>query len=284
MRTLLHFLLCGASLFAIDANAQCATPTNIDTVSVNTFSMELKWDAVSGAQFYNVDFTTPPGNNGMTSIYNYITLTGLSANTTYCFNVRSICGSNNTSAWSTQCFTTTCTGSMVPSLEVKNITQNTANISWQTMASTTYQYAIDTLTTPPASGIATSNTSIATQGLEASTEYCIYVRGLCSITNTYTEWTKQCFKTLPKPSGVTTIHGDENISIYPNPAKDNINVGGVPDYPSTVFITDITGKLLTTTIIEEHNTQIDISNFPKGVYILKISGNNTNITRRFIKE
>ncbi|NLP19442.1 MAG: T9SS type A sorting domain-containing protein, partial [Bacteroidales bacterium] len=74
---------------------------------------------------------------------------------------------------------------------------------------------------------------------------------------------------------------DENImsqlSVYPNPAKDYINLhlnGAIAD---KYEVYDITGKLLTTDIINSDTTEIFIDKLNPGVYLLKVYNNNQNI-------
>lgn len=57
---------------------------------------------------------------------------------------------------------------------------------------------------------------------------------------------------------------DDIISVYPNPATDIINIVG--DYEN-VKIMDINGQFLK---INVKNNQIDVSNLPNGMYLLKI--------------
>ncbi|MFP9097879.1 SBBP repeat-containing protein [Flavobacterium sp. RHBU_24] len=65
----------------------------------------------------------------------------------------------------------------------------TATLSWAAPATSTptgYQYAVTTSATPPASGTATSATSIASYTITAGLTYYLHVRTNCS--GTYSEW------------------------------------------------------------------------------------------------
>ncbi|NLB86076.1 MAG: T9SS type A sorting domain-containing protein, partial [Bacteroidales bacterium] len=67
------------------------------------------------------------------------------------------------------------------------------------------------------------------------------------------------------------------LSVYPNPAKDYINLhlnGAIAD---KYEVYDITGKLLTTDIINSDTTEIFIDKLNPGVYLLKVYNNNQNI-------
>ncbi len=70
------------------------------------------------------------------------------------------------------------------------------------------------------------------------------------------------------------------LSIYPNPAKDILNIEGIHE-GSTVKIYDLSGKKVLEAYSEGINVKIDISRLNKGVYIV----NSKNIpAQKFIKE
>jgi hypothetical protein len=69
------------------------------------------------------------------------------------------------------------------------------------------------------------------------------------------------------------------IVVYPNPAKDILNIS--TDQPVEVTIYDLTGKVIE---VEVNNKQIDLSNLSNGVYVLSIEYNGTIYNKRIIKE
>jgi len=69
------------------------------------------------------------------------------------------------------------------------------------------------------------------------------------------------------------------IVVYPNPAKDILNIS--TDQPVEVTIYDLTGKAIE---VEVNNKQIDLSNLSNGVYVLSIEYNGTIYNKRIIKE
>jgi len=71
----------------------------------------------------------------------------------------------------------------------------------------------------------------------------------------------------------------EKISLYPNPASNQIKVTGLSagtDYR----ITDITGKLVQEGIYENENW-LDVSTFKKGLYLIEISWKGQKAVRKF---
>jgi PKD repeat protein len=91
-------------------------------------------------------------------------------------------------------------------------------------------------------------------------------------------------------AGVTGIaeHNSEILSIdlFPNPASDNIIINyGKTLKNSTLEIYDVTGQLIKKENIDQASTQsINISEFPKGLYILKISDGKNLGVKRFVKQ
>ncbi len=72
-----------------------------------------------------------------------------------------------------------------------------------------------------------------------------------------------------------------NISIYPNPVQNQIHIKSIAE--AKVILTDITGKTLLSTVNNNGNMQIDLSNYPRGVYFITIVENKLTITKKIIK-
>ncbi|PTX64175.1 putative secreted protein (Por secretion system target) [Kordia periserrulae] len=72
-----------------------------------------------------------------------------------------------------------------------------------------------------------------------------------------------------------------NVSIYPNPASNHINIQGIENI-QTVEINSIQGKRMQTSL---SNSQIDIRRLKSGVYFLKIvDDQNRSVIKKFIKK
>ncbi len=72
---------------------------------------------------------------------------------------------------------------------------------------------------------------------------------------------------------------------YPNPAFENVTIDNNSLNIGSIKILDITGKLIFDKTIESAVEQIDISNWPKGVYLLHgILQDGTTCTSRFVHE
>lgn len=72
-------------------------------------------------------------------------------------------------------------------------------------------------------------------------------------------------------------HNDE-ISVYPNPADDIVNVLGCN---GKIELMDINGQV---TVINVENNKIDVSNLPSGVYLMKIETSESIFYKKLIKK
>jgi len=80
---------------------------------------------------------------------------------------------------------------------------------------------------------------------------------------------------------------DLNIQIFPNPATNSLtlNLAQLKDIQnSTVSIYDIQGKLLLQQKIMQQQTELNISQFAKGIYIVKVNNDKETVQSKFVKE
>jgi len=80
---------------------------------------------------------------------------------------------------------------------------------------------------------------------------------------------------------VDKIKSNKYISIYPNPAKDFVNIKVNNNELSKISVIDISGKILKTENFN-NNLKIETKEFEKGIYIFKIETNNEVITKRIV--
>jgi hypothetical protein len=84
-----------------------------------------------------------------------------------------------------------------------------------------------------------------------------------------------------------TFTNNKNVSIYPNPVKDNLNIN-IKDFSGeiSVKIIDINGREVFNKNINNFNTSntLDLSSFSSGIYVLKLSGEGLNYTEKIIIE
>ncbi len=81
--------------------------------------------------------------------------------------------------------------------------------------------------------------------------------------------------------GVDTFNDTNDFSIYPNPTNDLININSLNNQSiKSVKVFDLGGKLL----IESSYNKISVSNLSSGLYLLKITTDSGELTKKFIKE
>ena len=83
----------------------------------------------------------------------------------------------------------------------------------------------------------------------------------------------------------TDVNGIENtnISIYPNPFSDVINITTNNESYNRLIITDITGKTIIEKTVISGSEHIDMSPYSSGVYLISIFKDNEVYTSRIIK-
>jgi hypothetical protein len=196
----------------------CIAPTGLAAANVTHNSANLSWNAQGSNTFeYVLDQTaSDPLILGTPTTLTTYNPTTLSPSTTYYLHVRTDCSGANFSSWTTISFTTSIAPCDAPTgLTAANITQNTAELSWNTQAGSTYEYVVDQISTDPASGTATTAASYNASGLDAATTYYLHVRTHCAQGNT-SGWTTIPFTTLPEPcnapTGLTIANTTQNAS------------------------------------------------------------------------
>jgi len=72
------------------------------------------------------------------------------------------------------------------------------------------------------------------------------------------------------------------VSIYPNPVTNILNINVENNMVNQTYtISDVAGKLITEGVLNNNCSSINVEQLSKGIYYLKIAGNNAN---KFIKE
>jgi len=82
-------------------------------------------------------------------------------------------------------------------------------------------------------------------------------------------------------SGIGETLAGNTFSVYPNPAKENVTIGNLPN-GSTINITDITGKVFYSSVIKSEQTTISTTEFVNGVYILQVNNNGSIATKKLV--
>lgn len=126
-------------------------------------------------------------------------------------------------------------------------------------------------------------TSTRITGIEINQEYSWRVRayfGNSSGDHEYGLWTDFFNFTVDKEGNVLLISEESNVSIYPNPSKDILNINSDEVY-SNIEIYSING--IKQISVGNINT-IDLKNLLPGPYIIKIETSTKTYLGKFIKE
>ena len=86
---------------------------------------------------------------------------------------------------------------------------------------------------------------------------------------------------------VNSINGENEIDVYPNPSKDNVNIAS-NEHLKSIEIYDQTGKVISTFDLNNESLktiQISLLPYNSGVYFLKITLADDRVSqRRFVKQ
>ena len=75
-----------------------------------------------------------------------------------------------------------------------------------------------------------------------------------------------------------------NLSIYPNPVSDKLNIN-YKENISNLTVYDLSGRSVKSLTTNNSNNSIDVSDLKSGTYLLRIETENKNVsTVKFIKK
>lgn len=187
----------------------CGIPGNIAALPAAT-SAVISWDPVGGATSYSLQYkltTTTSWTTASSNAISPFTIPNLTANTTYNYRLRAICGTNIGTYSTTANFTTTSSGGggscgTPTNLASSGITASSAMLSWAAVAGATnynLEYKVSTASawTPLSVG---NVTTYNLTGLAASTSYNYKVTAVCG-GNTGTASTVAAFTTTASGGG-----------------------------------------------------------------------------------
>ena len=112
-----------------------------------------------------------------------------------------------------------------------------------------------------------------------------------TLANSYLQSFAASFKNLggtitpvQQPSAIYMLSDGASVSLYPNPAQDNISIDiiGIPT-GMEVDLTDLTGNSLHTERLNTEHNSLSLSRFESGVYLIKLSTPASSKTYRVVK-
>ena len=95
------------------------------------------------------------------------------------------------------------------------------------------------------------------------------------------EITSSCHDTWPV--GVIDVSNSSSISIYPNPVEYMVTISAEVKEELTIEILDNTGKRVYQTISTQKETKVSMVDFASGVYLIKVTGEQTHYSKKIVK-
>ena len=88
------------------------------------------------------------------------------------------------------------------------------------------------------------------------------------------------------PTGITAYEDEKIVSVFPNPASDNLTLSFVtPVNKATVKVLNVAGQVVKEiNAVSGNNVTIDVATFPAGVYFVETTNEGAVTHTRFIKE
>lgn len=305
--------------------APCNTPGGLTSSSVTSSGATVSWTAVSGANNYTVEYkltsatayTTAASATTATSV----SISGLSASSTYDWRVRANCASGS-SAYANAQFTTgavsVCPGPLdvstngtragaatIPfNTDVKGLISPSGDNDYYKFVITnpgTFTVTLGTLPGDYDLRLYRNNTQVAISELGGTSSETInynatantyYARvygfnGANSSTVCYTLKVTLGTASLPETGNNPDLSGKGRIQVFPNPAHKMLNVH-VPGLSTraNIHVFDINGRLLINRQITQANTALDVNKLANGVYFIKVDDVNghTIYQSKFVKQ
>lgn len=271
------------SVAGITQTAATLYGTITDAGNQTIISQGFEWKATSDAAFQTVSVT----GTAMTH-----TLTNLAANTGYIF--RAFAATADTTVYGTDIAFTTSEGTVITdtcdvpvNLHVSpdGIHNESIEVTWDN------QDGVDNwnIRYRPLNGewtFATSATNSYTiTGLTGLTNYEIQVQADCGEGN-LSDWSGSITVTTTNIGIGEHLLG--NITLYPNPAKEVINVQCTMDNVqwngANIEVYDIYGKLLQTFMMTSDTAVINVSGLAVGMYFVRVITDMGIIAKPFVKK
>ena len=268
---------------------QLTSPVNM---SVNTpLNITLNWENVLNATSYEYQYSLNagfnPSINGTVNI-SQTDINNLNSNTEYYWRVRAVNGTTFSDWSNTWTFTTM----LILNPPVLNYPANNAinipvnvMLNWDNATNAlNYEYQYSTDASFNNSPVYTASVSEAQlSNLNYNTTYYWRVRSLAN--STISVWSSVNNFITINDVGIQDKESETAI-IYPNPANDilNIRFTANDNDVESVEIYNATGKLQYQSVAINKQIQINVSDFSKGIYLLKVIYNNKTVSYRFVVE
>ena len=254
-----------ATVEAIDH--ELSSTTTVDTVRImlcDNVSTTLTWHSGSDDDEASLAVLAP---NGVV-LYNEADMSSIST--------------TNLLTFTTDCDAVAPTCDAPTNLNVSNITENSATVSWTAGGSESswdVEYKLHSASQWQQTTVA--QTSFDITGLTANSNYDVRVKALCGA-NLESQFVSTTFTT--QGVGIDNITLLNSISLQPNPADNYIDLtvnSNVAVKEAVVY--NAFGQMILTIELNDNHARIDLSDMAAGMYFVRVNGDNVMATKKFIK-
>lgn len=279
---------CETITVGADCFDSCVAPNAFSSTMISGSVVRLAWN-MTDAERYRIRYRLISGSwtealTGGSETFRF--LNGLQANTTYQYQVKSLCSTYN-SIWSaTQTIATGADSCDKPETASAQGSGNTATFSWSSNPSDQkYKFKYKVVGSsagwmPSPIPTITGNSFTATDIVPGIT-YKYKIKTKCS--NGWTDWTSNFNYTAPtfRLAKSETVKGE--IQLFPNPVQSSLTIISQKAY-SFYRIIDINGQVVQESHTSTASTPIDVSNLESGIYFISFNEEGETITKRFVKQ
>ena len=82
------------------------------------------------------------------------------------------------------------------------------------------------------------------------------------------------------PTGINELTLEHNLKIYPNPTSTKVTIETNLDENFNISLLDISGKTIYNNTSKSNYLTLDVSNYPKGLYLIKIESKKAVYTSK----
>ena len=264
----------------------CLDPENLQVTGTGYSTVGLSWTSQGNATTFVVHVTGASDNIYDTVSGTSATVGGLHADVAYTAEVKAVCMPGVESGWSQPATFTTDACQPVGGISVGNITANSAVVSW-TPAQNTTGYTVqwgpgNWTNINDAETYTTTNSSYTITGLEASTQYSLFVVNNCAQGVESTGNQRIPFTTAAGGEGIADVDGG-SFTLSPNPASSSVTIGlNCFDGAVKVEVVDMNGKVMGQWTVTGGHLAIDLGGYAQGAYFVRVTGERQTAVRKLI--
>jgi hypothetical protein len=267
---------------------QCKPSSSIDIINITDYTADLIWSPVNPSREYqyivNTTRTAPSSGKNAINTNNFIVnLTALMPGTKYYVHLRSLCFTSDSSAWSIDSFVTNAQCS-APDIQIKKTDENLLEAKWTPNNSDyAYEYSVRENIMVPVYGVEISEPKLSLSLPLDNKQYYLHVRRKCDIGANYSPWSSVLLRNID-PTSINKLSSN-TVKIYPNPTQSKlvVEINGPIGSDAQISVSDVSGKVLITKQVKSLQTELDIQDYPTGIYLIKYSDDKTSATQKISK-